>query len=376
MKRFIPFKNNLFTITVLALFMAFYSSCTVSENPPDRNESAVLSKWESIGKIAADKSLTLIRGKNTNLKKENLIVLTNAGYSELDGVSTQDVLDGLTAVTGVSRGKNTLAEIHSAPWDPLWIAVFDRESGYCAYLEIKDSDSNIPETPDEGVFAVATIERIDADYLYGHADEYKDKFEKKMFDGNEFRILTIANAIAKGAPPYVVRTVEFHDHYCPGVNSGILMANYIKKNFPPDDKGYFIQSVTPWCKEDALQVILNVTAGKRNYSIYLPSDADIAARKPDLKDVCTIVYRHNKENDQWQGIALSFVWADKKMASTGNGLIDKMRDSLGYLDNLEKPEEFVKVAKSFDLPKDVVPVDWARPGIDPLEKILTVTEGE
>lgn len=364
-----PIKIIISIIIIMALVLTIYTSCSGPANLPEKNEAISMNKWELAGRMAGEKSLTLIQESNSNPEKGNLIVLTNAGYSEIGGDSTQAALDGIASVTGASRGRNTLVEIHSAPWAPLWFAVFDRKSGYCAYLEVKDSGKDIPENPDEGIFSIMTIERIDPDYLYGHASEYKSKFDNKVFGGNEFRILTIANAIAKGAPTYLVRSVEFHDHYCPGVNSGILMANYIKKNFPPDDKGYFIQSVTPWCKEDALQVMLNVTLGKRSYSIYHPSDSDLEARSPAFKDISTIVYRHDKKNDQWQGIALSFVWADTKSATTGNGVIDKMRDALWYMDYIEKPEGFVKVVKSFDLPTGVLPEDWARPGINPLEKL-------
>jgi formylmethanofuran dehydrogenase subunit E-like metal-binding protein len=365
----LPLKNIISAIFIMAAILTIHAICLGSDNTPEKKQSSAYNRWESVGRMAAVKSLSLINKSGSKPEKENLIVLTNAGYSEIDGRPTQGALDGLTAVTGASRGRNTLAEIHSAPWTPLWFAVFDRESGYCAYLEVKASDKDIPEKPDEGIFGTTTVERIDADYLYGHGNEYKSKIEKKMFGGNEFRILTIANAIAEGAPAYVVRAFEFHDHYCPGVNSGILLANYIKKNFPPDDKGYFIQSVTPWCKEDALQVMLNVTLGKRSYSVYHPSDSDLAARKTEFKDVSTIVYRHNKKSKQWQGMALAFVWADTKSVSTGNGLIDKMRDAMWYLDHLEKPEIFVRVVKSFELPKDIKPEDWARPGVDPIVKI-------
>ncbi len=319
------------------------------------------SDWKSAGEKASDKAIAMIKKAGAAVKKENLIVLTNAGYAEADGVSTQGALDGITKVTGVSRGKNTLVELHTAPWAPLWFAVYDRASGFCAYLEAD------PQNPVK--YNTAAVERIDAEYLYTHAPDYNEKFKKNVFGGNEFRILTIANAAAKGAPASVIRTVEFHDHYCPGVNSGIFMVNYIKKNFPPDDKGYFIQSVTPWCKEDAFQVMLNVTLGKKSYSIYHPSDSDIDARENNLKDVNVIVYRHDKKMDRWEGIALVFNWPDKSSKSTGNGLIDKVRESLWYLENIDKPEDFVRIAKSFKLPEGTAPVDWARPGVDPLKKI-------
>ncbi len=73
-----------------------------------------------------------------------------------------------------------------------------------------------------GLFRVAATERIAAEYLYKHSVEYKAKFENKVFGGNEFRIITIANAIAAGVPPDAARAFEFHDHFCPGVTSGIL----------------------------------------------------------------------------------------------------------------------------------------------------------
>ncbi len=355
-----PMKNTILIITIVTFIFAMYGICLGAENSPQYD------KWAATGKMAAEKAIALISKTASKPEKENLIVLTNAGYSEPGGDATQGALDGLVSVTAAGRGRNTLVEIHSDPWTPLWFAVFDKGSGYCTYLEI---NNKVHDTAAEDFFINISVERIDADYLYDHAKEYNDKFDKKIFGGNEFRILTIANAISEGAPSYVVRSFEFHDHYCPGVNSGILMANYLKKNFPPDDKGYFIQSVTPWCKEDALQVMLNVTAGKKSYSLYHPSDSDIAARKSEFKDVSTIAYRHNKKSNQWEGIALSFVWADTKLPSTGNGLIDKVRDALWYLDYLDKPEDFVKVIKSFELPEDVTPEEWARPGVDPMEKI-------
>lgn len=357
-------------VVIIAIILTIHGICLGSDNTPQYD------KWAATGKVAADKAIALIKSAASKPEKENLIVLTNAGYSEADGELTQGALDGLTAVTGASRGKNTLVEIHSAPWTPPWFAIFDKGSGYCVYLEVKVPEKDSQKTPSPGIFSISSVERIDAEYLYGHADEYKGKFKNKIFNGNEFRILTIANAVAKGAPAYVVRSFEFHDHYCPGVNSGILMANYIRKNFPPDDEGYFIQSVTPWCKEDAVQVMLNVTAGKKSYIIYHPSDADLEARKPEFKDISTIVYRHNTKSNKWQGIALKFVWADTKFTSTGNQLIDKMRDALWYLDHMDKSEDFVKVIKTFELPEGIKPVDWARPGTDPLKKISALAEAQ
>jgi len=331
--------------------------------------------WETVGKRAAKESISLIsKSANKSPQKQDLIVLTNGGYAEVKGGSTQGVLDGLSAVTGASRGRNTLVEIHSAPWIPLWFAVCDKASGNCAYLQLNpsamDNTPNPAEMPASALFSMRAVEKVDAKHLYEHADECKEKFGQKMFGGNEFRIVTIANAIAQGASTCVVRAFEFHDHFCPGVTSGILMANYLKRDFTPLSGGsYFVHTVDPWCKEDALLVLLNATPGKRAYAVSFPSKADKERRIPEARDAATIVYRENREKKIWEGQVLAFLWPETGCPKTENPFIDKLCADLWYLKHLDKPEKFVKVVKAFELPEGVSPRDWARPGMDPLKEL-------
>lgn len=51
-------------------------------------------------------------------EKGNLIAMTNAGYAEVNGSSTQGALDGLARVTGASSGRNTLVEIQRVKDQP------------------------------------------------------------------------------------------------------------------------------------------------------------------------------------------------------------------------------------------------------------------
>lgn len=355
-------------IALVPLKICFGAEQRMEVSPPSANTN-----WEAVGRFAADTSMTLIKQKVANLQTKNLIAMTNAGYAEVNGSLTQPVLDGVTAVTGVSRGRNTLVEIHSAPWTPLYVALYDKVSGFCAYLEIESSQvSEITKGPimeSPRLFKVKALERIDAAYLYQHATEFNPKFEGKVFGGNEFRIISIANAIAAGAPADAVRAFEFHDHYCPGVTSGILMARYLKKNFPPGKSGYFVHAVSPWCKEDALLVLLNATPGKRSYAVSYPSDADIKARLPQAKNAASIIYRQNDQTKDWEAIILSFEWGEPSCPKSGNGLIDKLCADLWYLDQMGQPEKYVKVLKTVALPAGVSPKDWARPGVDLLKKL-------
>lgn len=363
---FVPM-GIIFSLLVVAGF------CIGSEAESGARRISVYEQWSAIGRIAAERSVDLIKAKAAAPAKQNTIVVTNAGYAEVNGSSTQGALDGVTSVTGASRGRNTLVELQTSPSAPLWFAVYDKQSGYCAYTQVDPAAAGKISASDpkifSGLFAIESIERIDADYIFQHASDYKAIFDAKPFGGNEFRIVTIINDIAAGAPAYVVRAFEFHDHYCPGVTSGILLAEYLKKQFPSGKSGYFVHSVDPWCKEDALMVLLNVTPGKGSYAVSYPSDADIAARVPEAKEAATIAYRQNDKTGKWEGLIMGFKFANPSCPETGSNIIDKLCSDLWYLGRMEKPEDFVKAIKSFQLPEGISPEDWAGPGIDPLKKL-------
>ncbi|MBU2621152.1 MAG: hypothetical protein KKD92_02390 [Proteobacteria bacterium] len=333
--------------------------------------------WNSAGRRAGNQAFELMKQNGVSPQKENLIVLTNAGYAEIGNSSTMGFIYGLSNVTGCKRGNNTLEEIHARYDAPLWCAVYDKVSGYCAYLQLKSSkiSGDIQKAPVSEIFGITTVERINADYLYANAETYNKKFGEKIFGGNEFRVVTIANAVAKGVPAYAVRAFEYHDHYCPGVTSGIMMVNYLKKNFSPmPDGSYFVQSVQPWCKEDALMTLLNATPGKGGYSALYSTEADRATWKPEAKDSSTIVYRKDKNTKKWDGVVLGFKWTDAGCKDFGKvSIMTKLCQDLRYLKKLDQPEDFVKEIKRFELPAGQTPKDRARPGVDPM-KLLGLAE--
>ncbi|MCI5142051.1 MAG: hypothetical protein D3909_10090, partial [Candidatus Electrothrix sp. ATG1] len=208
--------------------------------------------WKEVGVQASFKAAEMIRAEASRFNIDDCLALTNAGYAEIDERATTGALDGLTSVLKVGRGNHTLVELQSAPTSALWFAVYDKKSGYVAYLEVDPDAATEDEIENNtDLFSTAVTEQVNAEHLYANAAEYADKFNSKIFNGNEFRVVTVANAVSVGVPTSVVRSFELHDHYCPGVTSGILMAEYIKKNLP-SEKGYFVQTIQPWCKEDAL----------------------------------------------------------------------------------------------------------------------------
>jgi formylmethanofuran dehydrogenase subunit E-like metal-binding protein len=327
--------------------------------------------WKSVGRKAAGKAVPMLREAVSWLSAKDLIAMTNAGYAQVYGEITTGALDGLSEMLGVSRGDNSLIEIHSSADKALWFAIYHKRSGYCAYMQVDpealDSGFSGDQSDRQSLFSIAVVEQINATHLFNNAEVYAEKFNNSIFGGNEFRIVTIANAVAKGAPTYAVRSFEFHDHFCPGVTSGILMALYIQDFFTLDTGGsYFVQTVQPWCKEDALLSMLNTTPGKKGYAVTYSTDEDIAAWPEWASNASTIIYRQDPDTGHWDGMVLGYEGGDTGCPEYGHSVMDKLCSDLWYLERLDQPENFIKVLKEFSLAEGVDPKSYARPGVDPI----------
>ena len=271
-------KTLFFSFSMMALILSGF----VFHGTADAcSQDSEYSYWQSVGRQAAEQAIKILPRGRFHRSSNKYIALTNAGFAEVDDRSTMAALDGLANVLDVRRGDHRLVEIHSATDKALWFAIYQPKSGYCAYPEV-DPDAvgkgKCHGCKQPSLFSTVASVRIDADYLYANPDESAEAFESGVFNGNEFRIVTIANAVAMGAPSYAIRSFELHDHYCTGVTSGIVYALYLKSFLPLDTNGsYFVQTVQPWCKEDALLSMLNTTPGKKGYAVTYATDEDVAA---------------------------------------------------------------------------------------------------
>ena len=361
----------LFIISVMFLF-----GCGPKRpNSGSLSPVSVTDPMTLVGVRAAGEALSMLSISQEAVEPGHFIVASNAGYVEINEKSTFGAQYGLVEKTRARRGYMEVLEVHSAPIAPLWFAVCQKSTGKCVYLEVASnadpSGLSVSDMPVEALFSKRSLEIIKAEYLYEHAEAFNENIIAKPFGGNEFRIITMINAVLAGAPTNVVKSFEFHDHYCPGVTSGILMANYVKTNFPIAPGGaYFVQSVQPWCKEDALLVMLNTTPGKGGYAVSYPTDEDKARWLPEAKDAATIFYRKNPATGAWDGIILGFGW-DRKTdcPDFGKSMLGKLCSDLFFLKHLQTPEKFVKTVHTFVLPKGVEPKEYARPGINPMAAI-------
>jgi len=334
--------------------------------------------WNAVSKKMSQEAWKLM-----GTKPDNMIALTNGSYVKFGQYSPQAALDGLSKETGCTVGKGTLLEVHAARTNPLWFVLYDKESGKAVYcvvnkekaIELLDKGvTDLKGVSSQDLFSKIVCENIKANYLFAHAQAWDNKTKEKVFDGNEFRIVTIVNAAAKGAPVDFMKGILYHDHFCPGVTSGYLLANFLEREMPlrSASDSYFIISAPVWCKEDALQTVLNTTPGKSGMAV-LPMDEKSKEKLlPEAKNLAGIYFRTDRKTKKSEAMVLTFDFAKGAELSgldKQTKLFDwekKVKTVLWELDNLDKPELFITVLKRFELKEGETPMSYVQPGVNPL----------
>ncbi len=179
-----------------------------------------------------------------------LCVLTDAGYAMVDGNATECCIGTIERITGCSIGDGNLLPVHRSVDKPLWFAIFDNETKDCVYAVYKN-----------GAFKSVNV-NID-----GENATTSDGWNamKAAIGPDAFTIVCVANTWGYRAPSDFLKCSEFHNHLCPGLTSGYLIAEYIRENYPLGaGESYTWIGCPNWCKEDAIQVRLDLTPGKRS----------------------------------------------------------------------------------------------------------------
>lgn len=339
--------------------------CLVGLSPVSHAADGGYAFWAAVGKRAAADAWRLLGGKPADL-----LVLTNAGFAVVGGDTTQACLDGLSEVAGCTVGRGNLLAVHSAREKPLWFLFFDKGSGKAVYCEPD------PLSPSAQPFRRLAVENIGKNQLLSDPGAWDKKVRDKVFGGNEFAIVTIANVVAQGVPFDFVQAALFHDHLCPGVTSGYIIANYLNRHLPlrSSAERYYIIALPPWCKDDALQVLLNTTPGKSGLAVIPMNDADKDALIPEAKNLAGIYIRWDSKSKTGDGLVLGFDFGKGAAlsgidANKGYPWETRLRQDLWYGSYLNQPDMFVNVIKQFTLTAGEEPADYARPGVNPLVKL-------
>jgi formylmethanofuran dehydrogenase subunit E-like metal-binding protein len=355
-----------------------------------------LSVLDLLGFKAADRAM-----KDLSFSKgdTNLLVLTDAGYvPEIGAYTTEKVLDGVMQTSGASRGKGNLINVHKPYNAPLWFAFFNKESKDCIYLEANgeviktylDREGTEREAAlrdfmnlkDDEVFIHVAKENIDADKLLSDPEPWQEQMVAKVFGGNEFSIITLSNVWAKGLPNDFLKCAELHDHICPGLTSGYLIAEYLKEELPSSDpRGeYTIIAIPPWCKDDVLITIFETNVGHKRMFVKWLTLEQMQMLPKEAKNVANIIIKEDQKTGKREGLVLAFDW-DKAFEGSGTNATDlrdfgtykwwwvRLKMDMWMLDYLDTPETFVSVLKRFsiDSPAEIEKLKSA--GVNPLVEL-------
>ena len=361
-----------------------------------------LSVLDLVGFKAADRAMNDLQVSKGD---SNILALTDAGYVPMIGdYTTEKALDGVMLTSGASRGKANLINVHKPYNAPLWFAFFDKESKDCVYLEA-DSEvlktyldrektereaalSDFMKLKDEEIFTGIAKENIDADKLLNDPEPWQEKMVAKVFGGNEFSLITLCNVWAKGLPNDFLKVAELHDHICPGLTSGYLIAEYVKEELPSSNprKEYTVIAIPPWCKDDALIIIFETNVGhKRTFVKWLTAEQKAALPK-EAKNVANIIIKEDLKTGEREGIVVAFDWdkafqmcgdvssKDLKAFDTYRWWYMRLKMDLFMMDYIDKPETFVSTIKTFTVesPGEIEKLKSA--GVNPLVELGIMPE--
>ena len=290
-----------------------------------------------IGNVHAADIRAAIREGRKELKAEKgdagLCAITDATYVRLNGKTSEAYVDVIQEETGCSVGKGNLLFFHKATCHPLKIALFRKDTKQCFVISY---DGQQAQTQKYDLALDATL---------------KPGFWKKVggpLAPDAFTVATIAHAWASDAPQDLLKCAEFHNHLCAGIASGYMIAKFITNRYPLGKGERYTWVASPvFCKEDALQILLDITPGKK--SLFVEKLTESQEEKIGFENPAGILVVWNQKESKGKGVVFDFDW-DKASRKDK----DKLKTMLGLLPYLERPEAFVGVVKEFDVTPEML----------------------
>jgi len=266
----------------------------------------------------------------------DLLVLTDAPYVRIDKASALPFLDTVQQATGCTVGKGNLLFFQRSQQHPLRFLLMAKQSGKAVIIS-RDNDTWLTEN-------------VQIDAATVSSPPFWEE-AKKLHAGKDISTLAAIAAVwAKDAPYDFLKSAELHNHICPGLTSGYLIAHYIQNNIPVQaDERYTVISSPVWCKEDALQVVLDCTPGKHGL-VVKPLGKD-QIEKISYANPAGMVLVWNGKTKTGKGYALTFNFDDIRAGVPKDS--PKVATVLASLEHLGEPERFVTTAASFDLNEDL-----------------------
>lgn len=251
-----------------------------------------------------------------------LCVLTDATYVRVEGRTSEPLVDMIQEETGCTVGRGNLLFFHRPIDYPLKIAMFRKCTEECVVVSYEGK-------------AIQSRK-----YDFAREVVAKSSFWAQTegpLTPDEFAIVSFAMGWSSGAPYDLLKCAEFHNHLCPGIFAGYLIAQYVAGAYPvKQGEIHTWVASPPWCKDDALQMLLDFTAGKK--VLYARDLTESQREELAFENPMGFLVIWNEEKNTGKGIVFRFDWDKVKNQ-------DKLQMVLDLLNYVKKPEGLVGVVK-------------------------------
>lgn len=337
-------------ILLLVLCLAI-AGCIIQPALADQPDTG---RMDQIGQLAAETAM-----KNLKISKgdPDTLVLTNAGRALVNGQTTEKCISGITTVSGLQNGDGTLYQVNRAEWKPLWFYFYNKKSGQGVYLEPADtaftaSAEELANLSDKEIFETLSVVTGDLDKML--ADPKTGNLTQKELGSNAFSLISISNAWAHGAPYDLLSAVMLHNHFCPGVSSGYILARFVEEKMPIEDgSSYIVISSPTWCKDDIFPILWDMTPGKGGQYIWPQSDENVAKITEKYGSRPAGIYiRWNSKEKTGKALVLGFQFDSSTW--TGPSWGEKPKRTVEMVENRDHPEKFVTVIKELTVDEKIL----------------------
>lgn len=261
-----------------------------------------------------------------------LLVLTDAPYVKIEGASALHLLERVQNITGCAVGNGNLLFYQRPQNHTLRFMLMNKSDGKSVILS-REKRSWISEPV-----------KLDRQTL--SSQKFWDESKNLSAAGDIFALAGIGGAWAMDAPYDFLKVAELHNHLCPGVTSGYLLANYIQKHFAlQEGEKYTVIASPVWCKEDALQVMLDCTPGKRGMVVKPLTKETV--KQISFANPAGMILVWNAKEKTGKGYALTFDFDILKGYAPADS--PKVAVVLAGLKHIENPDHYITTAASFNL---------------------------
>lgn len=298
-------------------------------------------------------------------KKTQFLVVTNITYTVRQRPQCAVIVDELSRLAGVSQSKGNLIVAQDSPSRSPFVYVYNPSKDKAIYIEL-----------DRELRSIKTRQSKENIKTLLSKDDVFEAFSKdKLFKGNEYRLLMMTSLWSKGLLTNdVINAVRLHNHYCPGVTSGYHIGNFILENLPlSDGQGYVFIAMPMWCKDDAIQVMLDVTPGKRSLYALPLKDKEKGCLKEEAKNIAGIVFRYDRVKKEGDLAVLGYDWEgirkDAGVSDSMKSITNAVKLTHYMMSERDVYKKYVNIIKTVRLKHDETPEDFIGIGINPFEKL-------